>query len=101
MTRHGVTEDAPDEAFPGQNSIRVYVRNGPMQWYDPDFDSTPFWEGVEVYGDIFNYVWRTLLAEIDITQGRCVKLVHRSIQRGQLSTQWSYPVLWAVEISPQ
>jgi len=69
MTRHGVTEDAPEEAFPGQNSIRAYVRNGPMQWYDPDFDSTPFWEGVEMNGDMFNYVWGTLLAEIDITQG--------------------------------
>jgi len=65
----GVSVDEPEEAFPGQNFIQAYVRNGPMAWYDPDFDSSPFWEGVEVNMDMFNLVWGTLLAEIDITQG--------------------------------
>lgn len=66
---HGAAADAPEEDFPGQNFIRTYVRNGPKSWYDPDFDSSPLWEDVEVNMDMFNYVWGTLLAEIDITQG--------------------------------
>ena len=66
---HGVTEDPPEEAFPGQNFIQAYVRDGPWAWYDPDFDSTPFWKDVEVNMEMLNHVWGTLLAEIDITQG--------------------------------
>ena len=66
---YGISEEESEEAFPGQNFIRTYVRNGPMAWYDPEFDSTPLWEGVEVNMDMFNHVWGTLLSEIDITQG--------------------------------
>ncbi len=65
----GVPEDAPEESYPGQNFIQAYVRNGPMAWYDQEFDSTPFWKDVEVNMDMFDHVWGTLLAEIDITQG--------------------------------
>ncbi len=63
---HGVAED---EDFNSQNFIRAMVRNGPMAWYDPDFDSSPFWEDVEMNMDFLIYVWETLFAEIDITQG--------------------------------
>lgn len=65
----GIPEDAPPESYPGQNFIAAYVRNGPMAWYDQEFNSTPFWKGVEINMDMFNHVWGTLLSEIDITQG--------------------------------
>ncbi len=64
----GVPEEEPEDTYPGENFIKAYVRNGPMAWYDYNFDSTPFWEGVEVNMDMFNHVWGTLLAEIDITR---------------------------------
>ena len=63
---HGVAED---EDFTSQNFVRAMIRNGPMAWYDPDFDSSPFWEDVQMNMDFLIYVWDTLFAEIDITQG--------------------------------
>lgn len=65
---HGVTEETAEESFPGESFIRAYVRNGPMAWYDFEFDSTPLWDGVEANMDMINHVWGTLFAEIDITQ---------------------------------
>jgi proline iminopeptidase len=49
--------------------IRSYVRNGPRIWYDPRFDSSPLWEGVEVNLDMIDHVWGHVLRDIDITQG--------------------------------
>jgi proline iminopeptidase len=51
-----------DQAF-----IQWYIRNGPQIWYDPHFDSTPLWEGVEINMDMFNYVWGKIFRNIDIT----------------------------------
>ena len=65
----GVQEDPPPDSYPGQNFIASYVRDGPMAWYDQEFDSTPLWQGVEVNLQMVNYVWGTLLSEIDISQG--------------------------------
>ncbi len=57
------------DTYPGESFIRSYVRNGPIAWYDHDFDSTPLWEGVEVNMDMYNHVWGTLLSELDVTVG--------------------------------
>jgi proline iminopeptidase len=65
----GIPENEPPDSYPGQNFIAAYVRNGPRAWYDPDFDSTPLWKGVELNMDMFNHVWGTLFSEIDISQG--------------------------------
>jgi proline iminopeptidase len=54
----------PDEQF-----IRTYVRNGPRIWYDPRFDSSPLWEGVEVNRDMIDHVWGCVFRKIDITNG--------------------------------
>ena len=54
----------PDEQF-----IRTYVRNGPRIWYDPRFDSSPLWEGVEVNRDMIDHVWGCVFRDIDITYG--------------------------------
>jgi proline iminopeptidase len=53
----------------GPRFIRGYVRNGPRIWYDPRFDSSPFWEGVEINIDMLGYVWGQVFRDIDITQG--------------------------------
>lgn len=63
----------PDEALAQlplrEQFIKNYVRNGPRIWYDPQFDSSPLWEGVEVNRDMIDYVWGRVFREIDITQG--------------------------------
>jgi proline iminopeptidase len=63
----------PDERLaqlpPGEQFIRNYVRNGPRIWYDPRFDSSPLWEGIEVNRDMIDHVWGGVFREIDITHG--------------------------------
>jgi proline iminopeptidase len=63
----------PDEELaklpPDQQFIKSYVRDGPRIWYDPRFDSSPLWEGVELNIDMMNYVWGTVFRDIDITEG--------------------------------
>ncbi len=55
---------SPREAF-----IQSYVRLGPKAWYDPQFDSSPLWEGVEINVDMFTYMWGRVFRDIDITKG--------------------------------
>lgn len=65
----------PDEKIaglpvsPGQRFIQTYIRNGPKAWYDPRFDSTPLWAGVEINMDMFNHVWGQIFRDIDVTRG--------------------------------
>jgi proline iminopeptidase len=54
---------------PGEAWIKTYVRKGPRAWYDPHFDSSPLWDGVDVNMDMFNYVWGEIFRDIDVTQG--------------------------------
>lgn len=54
---------------PGQGFIQGYIRNGPRAWYDPRFDSSPLWNGVDINMDMFNYVWGRVFRDIDITRG--------------------------------
>ena len=54
---------------PGKAAIQSYIRNGPQIWYDPHFDSSPLWEGVEMNTSMFNYMWGEVFRDIDITVG--------------------------------
>ncbi len=46
-----------------------YIRHSAQIWYDFNFDATPLWKGVHVNMPIFEYVWGTLFADIEITKG--------------------------------
>lgn len=59
-----LAELAPDQAF-----MQTYIRNAARVWHDPRFDCTPFWDGVTINMDMFNYVWGDLFAKIDVTDG--------------------------------
>ena len=54
---------------PGEQFIKNYVRNGPRIWYDPRFDSSPLWEGMEVNRAMIDHVWGCEFRDIDITHG--------------------------------
>ena len=53
---------------PSQAYIQTYIRNGPIAWYNPQFDSSPLWKGVEINMDMFNYMWGRIFRDIDITK---------------------------------
>ena len=46
----------------------AYIRDGAKIWFDPKFDSTPLWEGVEV-NEVVERVWGEVFPAIDITKG--------------------------------
>jgi proline iminopeptidase len=77
VERKAVMEEAlqrlPDEQLaelsPGEAMIKGYIRDAPKIWYDPHFDCSPFWDGVEINMDMINHVWGRTFVEIDITQG--------------------------------
>ena len=64
-----IPEEKLSELPPGEAFITGYIRNAARIWYDPRYDCTPLWEGVEINMDMFEHVWGKLFAEIDITQG--------------------------------
>ena len=64
-----ITDDDLAQLTPEDAFIRSYVRNGALAWYDPYYDSTPLWEGIEINIHMFSHVWGKLFAEIDITAG--------------------------------
>jgi|SoiMethySBSTD1v2_1073268.scaffolds.fasta_scaffold361661_1 pimeloyl-ACP methyl ester carboxylesterase len=53
---------------PGEAFIRSYVRNGPRIWYDPRFDSSSLWVGVDVNMDVMGHVWGQVFRDIDIRE---------------------------------
>jgi proline iminopeptidase len=57
------------ELPPGEAWLESYVRNGPRAWYEPRFDATPLFEGVELNMDMYNYVWGQIFRDIDIEPG--------------------------------
>lgn len=52
-----------------ERNAKAYIRDAPKIWYDPTFDATPLWQGVEVNMDAHAHVWGRLLREIDIATG--------------------------------
>lgn len=66
---HQFSQDQIAQLTPSQQFIKRYVLSGPRIWYDYRFDSSPFWEGVEINVPLFNHVWGTIFRDIDITKG--------------------------------
>ena len=64
-----VPDAALDRLAPRDRFVASYVRDGPRAWYDPRFDASALWEGVEINMDMLNHVWGRTFAQIDITRG--------------------------------
>jgi proline iminopeptidase len=62
--------DAVLEKLPSRERfVKRYVRDGPRAWYDPHFDASPLWAGVEINVEMFEYVWGQVFRDIEITRG--------------------------------
>jgi proline iminopeptidase len=53
---------------PAEQFVRGYVRNGPRIWFDPRFDASALFAGVEMNTDMYRYVWGQVFRDIDITR---------------------------------
>jgi proline iminopeptidase len=63
-----VTDEAMKKLSPGEVLIKTYVTNSPMYWYDPTYDCSWIWEGVEANTDVFNHIANNVLSEYNITE---------------------------------
>jgi proline iminopeptidase len=51
-----------------ERAWQTRLRNAPKIWFDPHFDETPQWEGVEV-NEVIRRVWDEVFPAIDVTRG--------------------------------
>jgi proline iminopeptidase len=62
----------PDDALvrlpAAERAMQIRLRNAPKIWFDPQFDETPQWEGVEG-NEVIGRVWGEVFPTIDITRG--------------------------------
>jgi proline iminopeptidase len=64
----------PDEELaqlpPGQQFVKSYIRNSPLTWYNPKFDASSLWEGVESNDDFERALSQgKVIHDYEITQG--------------------------------
>ncbi len=52
-----------------QRFIRTYVLDGPRYWYDPKYDSTWLWEGMEVNVPVVDHLFGVLFNQYDLALG--------------------------------
>ncbi len=60
--------DALKSMPPGQAFIRTYVTNGPKYWYQPDYDCSWIWAGMDPNSPVVNRLFG-LFANYDLAQG--------------------------------
>lgn len=53
---------------PAEQFVRGYVRNGARIWFDPRFDASALFAGVEMNMDMYRHVWGHVFRDIDITR---------------------------------
>lgn len=57
-----ISKMPPDKAF-----VQSYIANAPLYWYDPTYDCSWLWEGVEPNANLANHVFGVLFKDYDIT----------------------------------
>lgn len=57
------------ERNPDQRFITFCIRLGALSWFNPHFDATSLWDGVQVNMPMFDQVWGETFRDLDITQG--------------------------------
>jgi proline iminopeptidase len=57
------------ESDPSRRFVHFCVRLGARSWYDYTYNARNLWDGVMVNNAMFDYVWGTVFANLDITKG--------------------------------
>ena len=52
-----LTEEVMSKLSPSEAFIKQYVADTPLRFYEPEFDMTDLWDGVEINIDIVNRYW--------------------------------------------
>lgn len=90
--RYPTLEDAmlanPKRAF-----ITRMLVFAPMIWYQPDYDATWLWEGIEVIPEMFEHVWTRVFPQLDITEQTNKLQCPIFLGLGRYD-YWNPPYLW-------
>ncbi len=88
----------PDEELesmnPGEAFVLNYVRSAPHAWYDPYFDCSHLWEGMDINVPMFDYMWGKVFAEIDIRKGLSELDIPVFIALGRYDNLVAPPASW-------
>jgi proline iminopeptidase len=57
-----------NELSPSEAMIKTYITNSAMYWYDPTYDCSWIWKGVETNPEVFNQIAMKVLANYDIME---------------------------------
>ena len=83
----------PDEQLAmlhrGQRFIRSYIRDGPRIWYNPRFDASSLWKGVEANDD-----YTPAFLDIDITRGLDTFDIPTFLALGRYDFRGAPPSTW-------
>ena len=60
------TRRVPAATTTGRDYADQYIAQGALYWYDPTFDASPLWDGVEPQAAITSHIFDTLFAEYDL-----------------------------------
>jgi len=63
VNRSKLTEEVLDEASPSERIVMNYVANGPRYWYDPNYDCSWIWEGVEINSEVWDHFLGKVIPE--------------------------------------
>jgi len=55
--REKLTEEVMSKLSPSEAFIKQYVADTPLRFYNPEFDMTDLWKGVELNVDFINHYW--------------------------------------------
>lgn len=63
-----LTEEFLKRVSPTKVLALQYIANAPFYWYDPTYDCSWIWEGLELNMDLFNYFYSDIIKGKDITE---------------------------------
>jgi len=60
--------DALSRMPPGEAMIKSFIRDGPKYWYDPEYDASWLWDGIEFNIEMTDHVWGRMFNGYDISR---------------------------------
>lgn len=58
--REELTEEVMSKLSPSEAFIRQYIADTPLRFYDPEYDMSDLWEGIEINMDFVNHYWELI-----------------------------------------
>ncbi len=88
-----LTEEFLSTVSPTKALALQYVANAPIYWYDPTYDCSWIWRGIELNMDAFNYFYSKIIRGKDTTQKILNITIPKFLSMGRYDYSAPY-ILW-------